>query len=305
MVTGRLRQWATDKGWKAHKYCVFGRVNGLLVTAFDGMGYKGFCVIAPQVTELQKESIRSFYLENRKSLKLRGIRHIGNGVVAELPESVRNASFEQLDNLVERFTSFLVDIGISQETCAVCNAPEPEKTVLKGTAVMRLCASCAARIVGEEGSTGESQSESAEPGSYLTGGAGALLGALVGSIPWVLVATYLNLMVAVLGYFIGWLSLTGYRLLRGKMGPGTPWIIGISTAAGVVTAQVATVVVAFGREGITMTPELFRLALTIPDISSIFYKDLAIGLFLGLLGVWSLLRKVSVQVEKAEMVSMG
>ena len=54
-----------------------------------------------------------------------------------------------------------------------------------------------------------------EPGSYGAGFLGALLGGLIGAIPWALL--YLaGRVAAVLGLLIGWLSEKGYRKLGGK-----------------------------------------------------------------------------------------
>ena len=61
----------------------------------------------------------------------------------------------------------------------------------------------------------------------LLGILGAILGAFVGAIPWILVYVYGNLMFSILAFIIALVSFKGYTLLKGKVTKNTPVIIGV------------------------------------------------------------------------------
>ena len=54
-------------------------------------------------------------------------------------------------------------------------------------------------------------------GSYLFGIIGALIGGIIGSIPWILVYVYGNMMFSALAIFIAAGEFLGYKLCRGKI----------------------------------------------------------------------------------------
>lgn len=62
--------------------------------------------------------------------------------------------------------------------------------------------------------------------SYLRGIIGAVIGGLVGAIPWVALAILNDTMYALLTALIGMGAAKGYEMANGKMGKYTPWIIG-------------------------------------------------------------------------------
>ena len=63
--------------------------------------------------------------------------------------------------------------------------------------------------------------------SYFMGIIGALLGAFVATIPWILLYIYGNMMLSILAFVIGYGALYGYKLFHGVVDKNTSWIITI------------------------------------------------------------------------------
>lgn len=60
---------------------------------------------------------------------------------------------------------------------------------------------------------------------YLTGAAGALLGALAGAVPWFFISTFTGFFVGWLGFLIGWAAAGGYQKFRGARKSGYAGIV--------------------------------------------------------------------------------
>lgn len=68
---------------------------------------------------------------------------------------------------------------------------------------------------GWNGSSLPSLSEKTPASRYILGLVGALLGAVIGCIPWFIVSTFMNYFVGLLGFVVGIASFFGYKLLKG------------------------------------------------------------------------------------------
>lgn len=108
--------------------------------------------------------------------------------------------------------------------------------------------------------------------SYL----GAILGAIVGVLPWILVYTYGNLMVLYLAFLVPFASFYGFKLLGGKTNRGTFIVISIITL--IVMSIVALVVLPLiqvyleiGKEYATL--EYLQKFYEVKEFSDLVLKD--------------------------------
>ena len=138
---------------------------------------------------------------------------------------------------------------------------------------------------------------SEDKGSVLLGVVGALLGALVGAVPWFLVSTFTSFYVGWLGFLAGWAAAFGYQKLRGRRS------FGLAMATVVVCSLLALVVAEYGSWMLRLCtdPEwqadadylgvpVARLAfesLLLPENFKVILPGLAIGLLIGGLGILS------------------
>ena len=79
-----------------------------------------------------------------------------------------------------------------------------------------------------------------EKNNNLLGILGAVLGAFIGAIPWILVYVYGNLMFSFLAFVIALTAFKGYTLLKGKVTKKTPAIIGVIS---VLTVIISTLII--------------------------------------------------------------
>ena len=134
-------------------------------------------------------------------------------------------------------------------------------------------------------------------GSVLLGILGALLGALVGAIPWFLVSTFTNFYVGWLGFLVGWAAAFGYQKLKGRKS------FGLAIAAVVISSLLALVAAEYGKWmyllctdpdwqadaaylGIPVALLAFE-SLLLPENFKVILPNLAVGLVIGALGIFS------------------
>ena len=138
---------------------------------------------------------------------------------------------------------------------------------------------------------------SEDKGSVPLGILGALLGALVGAIPWFLVSAFTSFYVGWLGFLVGWAAAFGYQKLKGRRS------FGLAIAMVVICSLLALVVAEYGKWMYVLCtdPEwqadaaywgvpVARLAfesLMMPENLKVILPGLAMGLVIGGLGILS------------------
>lgn len=138
---------------------------------------------------------------------------------------------------------------------------------------------------------------SEDKGSVPMGVIGALLGALVGAIPWFFVSTFTSFYVGWLGFLVGWAAAFGYQKLKGRKS------FGFAIVVVVISSLLALIVAEYGSWMFVLCtdPEwqadaawlgvpVARLAfesLLMPENFEIILPGLAMGLVIGGLGIFS------------------
>ena len=146
--------------------------------------------------------------------------------------------------------------------------------------------------------TGESK-------NYLRGAAGAILGAVLGAIPWALVSLA-GWFVAWLGLLIGFLAKKGYELFGGKKGRPKIWIICIAAIFGVILGNVLADFIDFGQmiykgelEDVTYSdiPELYVYWISDPEVLKSVLYSMGLGLVFGMLGLFSVFKEMRAEAK--------
>ena len=136
-----------------------------------------------------------------------------------------------------------------------------------------------------------------DQGSVPLGILGALLGALVGAVPWLLVSSFTSFYVGWLGFLVGWAAAFGYQKLKGRKS------FGLAMAAVVICSLLALIVAEYGKWmyllctdpdwqadaaylGIPVALLAFE-SLLLPENFKVILPNLAIGLVIGGLGIFS------------------
>ena len=132
-----------------------------------------------------------------------------------------------------------------------------------------------------------------ENNNMLLGIIGAILGALVGSIPWIISYVYLEYIFSVLSLVIGFGSYYGYKLFKGKMTKKVPLIISIIS---VLTIVVVTLVIIplllLIKEDLPANFTFLKLLYMSEDFKSAIIGDLIISLLFTIAGVVGIYQKI-------------
>lgn len=103
----------------------------------------------------------------------------------------------------------------------MCEKTDGLGIIVKDGVVMEACAECRNMF---ENTVNEIVSHSSDNGSYFKGAIGAVLGGIIGIIPWVLIDA-LGYFAAFCGLIMAYFSYKGYRLMKGRKDKGMVFII--------------------------------------------------------------------------------
>lgn len=142
---------------------------------------------------------------------------------------------------------------------------------------------------------------------YLTGLAGALLGALAGAIPWFLVSTFTAFFVGWLGFLVGWAASWGYQKLRGAKKRGyAAAVVLLSSILAILAAEVGSWMFVlctdpeWQESAAYFRISVARLAwesLWMPENLPRVLPGMAVGLLIGGLGILSARQKLLAYID--------
>ena len=209
---------------------------------------------------------------------------------------------EDVDSMLTGLIAIFQKAG-AQPACMSCNATDPYSFAKVNGIAMKLCGSCQQQI-SEQIAQGEAEHAEIK-NNYLLGTIGAIGGALVGSIAWVVIGL-LGYFAAIAGVAISFCAAKGYTLMKGKVTKPAIVIICIVCVVVLILAQFITYDILLLRdaaesgEQIGIIDSLFYTVLgivSVPELTSMFVKDCLLGLlFLGL-GAYSTVRQLFVSAK--------
>ena len=123
---------------------------------------------------------------------------------------------------------------------------------------------------------------------------GALVGALIFSLPWILIYVYTNYMLSILATIIGFGSLTFYKLFGGKVNKKTSTIIIISSLIAITISTF--IIIPFWlllKEGYGFDIKMFKMLYATNDFASGIVIDYAISIVFTILGISGIVSSVN------------
>lgn len=200
----------------------------------------------------------------------------------------------RINELMRELSIIFSRLGL-ESACGLCADKAHLEFVRFGDLVGGICSECQNRLNQEYA---EIKGKNANDGNYVSGTIGALLGAMIGSALWLLVS-YLGYYASIVGLAMAFLAQAGYRLSRGRIQKGMPWIVLGSVVIGILVANAIEIAI-----GLSQDPEigisLLDALLIAPQAffnTEMFYvgavwKEVAIGLFFALLGSWNTIKNL-------------
>lgn len=133
---------------------------------------------------------------------------------------------------------------------------------------------------------------------YLLGIVGALIGGLIGTIPWIILYVYANMIYSLLAFIVAIAALKGYELFKGKVDKKLPYIIG---AISIICITIATLVIIpnllLVKEIGTTSLANFKLLYADSEFAGAIIGDYIMSLLFTILGISGVFASIKKQVN--------
>ncbi len=134
-----------------------------------------------------------------------------------------------------------------------------------------------------------------EKRGYGMGILGAIIGGVIGALPWLLIYVYGEMIYSILTVLIAMGALKGYQLCKGKVNKSLPLIITIiSLICVTVSTLVIIPVLLIEKQGANVSIDTLKFLYSYGDFTTAIMKDYIISVlftFLGISGVISNIKK--------------
>ncbi len=282
---------------RRYQNIAYGSKNGIFVNIQYNRMYANafvhFFMDREQGIDISEMNI--FLRVNHKKYRAKPAHINGKAVTIMLNSEIKRIKPEDVALFLDEFTAYLAEKGY-HSACAVCHRETDDGYTYQGGFVLQMCTPC---HEGLAAATSQIKREREETGSYLSGLGGAVLGGIVGIIPWVLIGM-LGFIAGISGLAMAFFAYRGYLMLRGKRGPGMTWILIlvliVFTYVGVMVSQGVQYAVESGYSFDLF--ELFKLMMMAPFLPEFFdtgilWGSIGLGWFFAALGSFGFLRTKS------------
>ncbi len=196
-------------------------INGIFLNASisDYNGVSTVNAFVKHEAGVGLSGINSFLAENKKKYKGAKASYDGQAVTVIIPNSLK-LNVGTVSGFFSDFSQFLANAGYFSE-CSFCTKTDGLGYTYQNERVMQVCSECHEKYTSV---TDGLKKQREETGSYAKGAAGAIIGGILGMIPWVIVSA-LGYIAGICGLIMAYLSYKGYILLNGRRSRGMLFII--------------------------------------------------------------------------------
>lgn len=142
-------------------------------------------------------------------------------------------------------------------------------------------------------------------GNIVTGTIGAFIGALIATIPWILMYVQGGMILSVLAVIVAAGALFGYKKLNGVIDKRLPIIISAASILSVVFATLLIIpLLLLKKEGFDMSIDNLKLLYENEEFISAIIKDLIVSILFTILGIAGIISNTKKQIENNEEVKI-
>jgi len=330
-ISKKLQTFAEKNDWLISGAYIYGDEQGYLFSGLDGKGEKTFITPVPGITEDQQTELFEILEKNKVTMKLTEYAVTDDFLCIRIKDSLQLKT-DDLEFIIALLVGSLQEVAVvTVGRCQECGEMGAEKEDFVYDLYCYMHENCAKAFADEmkeaasksddnpeddnpeddnadsDDSSEDSAGEFAEETGIDTAGKASLLkkvlftlaGAVVGSIPWLLLPYIMDFINGLLGkittsalvtnftqslltclcaYLVSFLAIFGYRLSKAKMDKKGRWIVGIVSIAVVVLLQFAYIAVLIIKEptvSFTLTNYLTNMS------KSAFYINMLLGALIG------------------------
>lgn len=140
-----------------------------------------------------------------------------------------------------------------------------------------------------------------KPKHYLLGTLGALIGAFVASIPWILMYVYGNMILSALAIIIAIGALMGYQIFKGTIDKKLPIIISVVSLLVIIVVTLAIIpMLLIIKDGYLPTIANFKLLYANSEFSSAIVHDLIFSVVFTVLGISGVVSNVNKKIKESD-----
>lgn len=202
-------------GFESSGLVSFGSLRGYAITVRSAQYSNFHLCFAVRVDKKDKALTKNLQsaLKAQLGKSFINVLNTGNTLTFAVKFDGKSPLLEQFRRFVDTIVAALQQNGIAPAAaCAVCGGGTPDSLCMLGT-FQPVHASCLHQKVANVKDAAE---ENLQNGSYLTGALGALLGALIGTIPTILMLIFSDTIYGILFALVPMAAMFGYRLFKGK-----------------------------------------------------------------------------------------
>lgn len=144
-------------------------------------------------------------------------------------------------------------------------------------------------------------------GSYITGTIGAIIGAIIAAIPWVLIYFYTNAVAVILAMLIVGGAFLGYKVFKGKVGKALPIIITVISLIVItlIITVISPIILMYSQGEMVSFETLLELYTSKrTNVITAILQDLAISLLFMIIALIVVIRsvwgKIKAEIENTE-----
>lgn len=293
-----LKQLAETYHYEYHKNYLYINIDDYLITVRNYIDYfdprnNGRIIYIPlnDPTQEQKEQLMVFLKANSLNLKIREyVIDDLNVLVIRLLEVYKKFKIEEFHHLINTVIKFLKDINISYEkVCRYCKGNDSDSTVIINKIKYHCHSKCREEFESKMKKCQEAFNNL--PKHYGKGLLGALIGAIVASFPWIVLAIIWGY-AAVFGMLICYGAYQGYKLFGGVVTRLSKYLLIIPCLLALLIAHILVVIIMLYQTDVSITLDNIMLVYSLSETRKIALQDLGIGILFVGLGYFSLLGKM-------------
>lgn len=298
MVGSGIKKYAKQNGLTVKNGVAYGIYRGYMLTLQEGSGWKSadfaICTTDELNGVLQGQLGQMLTDETRKEYRIMELGLSKTRLVVKFFDNP--GTMGKMEAFIDVICNKLSACEVpGQNYCAHCGQPIDSalsaQDILIGGAVCQMHEACASAA---ERDVVAAREEAKSQGNMVTGIIGAVLGGIIGAIPWAF-AVYNGWFVGIFGLLIAFAAKKGYELLKGKESKAKAVVIILVAIFSVVVAELGGWVFSLIMEGGTLMESLeyFFFVLSIDgELQTRVISNLLLGLLFAGLGVFDVVRGI-------------
>ena len=287
-----LKKIATELNWDLSKREAYGKHNGFDVTLiqnFSAMNstnnFKLLHVTYEHATQEQVAQLEAFVKTNKKELRFFAYEIRNNMVAARVNEGFKGLNAESLKTVLDLLLEGFSSSGLTPKVnCVYCGNDSTDTDTYINKVKFPAHESCKQSAIGIQKQRREEVNEG--EGNVALGLIGAILGALVGSIPWAL-GVYAGWFVAPLAAITGFCSYEGYKLLGGKYKTYLVYVIPVVSLLAILVSDYILITIQAAELNMN-----WDQLMSIQNNREIVYQTVGMSVLFGIFGLIYIFNKI-------------